>query len=222
MVRAARLDGRRFAPGERFHFDLMVFEMRSPALAYFAFSFSQLMREGPGPGRPGAELEAIHSLLPSGEAGERVFDGHTLLSPAPLALPLEASGEPVSRVIVRFVTPTELKGAGQVLREPQFGVLLCHCRFPRASVTARARSPRELKSSGSGPWRRVWMRSLTRANTERRSGKTGQRHTLSVFVGEAEYHGALAEFIPYLKVASWTGVGRQTTWGKGHIEVAVE
>ena len=56
VVRATHLDGRRFLPQQHFSFDLMVFEMDDPALAYFAFSFSQLLRQGLGPGRPGAEL----------------------------------------------------------------------------------------------------------------------------------------------------------------------
>jgi hypothetical protein len=54
----------------------------------------------------------------------------------------------------------------------------------------------------------------------RRSSRTGQVHPIGGFVGEAEYEGELGEFVPYLKVAKWTGVGRQTVWGKG--EIAVE
>jgi hypothetical protein len=38
-------------------------------------------------------------------------------------------------------------------------------------------------------------------------------------VGEAEYQGELGEFVPYLKLGKWVGVGRQTVWGKGEIEV---
>ena len=51
--------------------------------------------------------------------------------------------------------------------------------------------------------------------TSRRSGRTGQIHSLGGFVGEAEYEGDLTEFVPYLRAAQWTGVGRQTAWGKG-------
>ena len=69
--------------------------------------------------------------------------------------------------------------------------------------------------------RRTWKHSELRwKNWERRSGKTGQTHPLGGFVGLAEYQGDLAEFLPYLRAGSWTGVGRQTTWGKGHIELA--
>ena len=46
-------------------------------------------------------------------------------------------------------------------------------------------------------------------------------HSIGGFVGEAEYEGDLAEFVPYLRVAKWTGVGRQTVWGKGEVEVRI-
>jgi len=38
-------------------------------------------------------------------------------------------------------------------------------------------------------------------------------------VGIAEYEGDLAEFLPYLEAARWTGVGRQSVWGKGEISL---
>jgi CRISPR/Cas system endoribonuclease Cas6 (RAMP superfamily) len=55
----------------------------------------------------------------------------------------------------------------------------------------------------------------------RRSSRTGQSHPLGGFLGEAEYAGDLAEFLPYLIAAKWIGVGRQTVWGKGEIETRV-
>jgi CRISPR/Cas system endoribonuclease Cas6 (RAMP superfamily) len=54
---------------------------------------------------------------------------------------------------------------------------------------------------------------------ERKSGRTGQVHSLGGFTGEAEYEGALAEFVPWLRAARWVGVGRQTVWGKGEMRV---
>ena len=60
---------------------------------------------------------------------------------------------------------------------------------------------------------------LTRVSLERRSSRTGQTHPLGGFTGEAEYEGDLGEFIPYLLAGVWTGVGRQTVWGKGELEV---
>ncbi|MGH9647245.1 MAG: CRISPR system precrRNA processing endoribonuclease RAMP protein Cas6, partial [Bryobacteraceae bacterium] len=58
---------------------------------------------------------------------------------------------------------------------------------------------------------------IQHVDTSRRSSSTGQVHSLGGFVGEAEYQGDLTEFVPYLRAAQWTGVGRQTAWGKGEL-----
>jgi CRISPR/Cas system endoribonuclease Cas6 (RAMP superfamily) len=62
---------------------------------------------------------------------------------------------------------------------------------------------------------------IQRVKTERRSSRTGQVHPLGGFTGEAEYKGALAEFLPYLRAGKWAGVGRHTVWGQGELDVAV-
>lgn len=222
VVRAAHLDGCSVRPNEQFYFDFMIFEIHDPALAYFAFSFSQLMGEGLGPGRPGAELVAIHSVKSSGETGEQVFDGQTLLDPEPLKMSLEA-GERVSRVVVRFLTPTELKGNGQVVGEPWFGVLFARVRDRIHTLRQLyGEGPLPLDFGGMGERARL-IRLISHKvqweSRERRSGKSGQKHSLGGFVGEAEYKGDLYEFLPYLKVATWTGVGKHTAWGNGQIEI---
>ena len=60
---------------------------------------------------------------------------------------------------------------------------------------------------------------LTWEKVERKSGRTGQIHPLGGFLGDADYEGDLAEFLPWLRVAQWVGVGRQTVWGKGDVRV---
>jgi hypothetical protein len=134
-----------------------------------------------------------------------------------LCLPLCAPSRPIERLRVRFVTPTELKGT----ERPEFGVLM-------ARIRDRVSALRELY--GAGPLaidfksfgERAGCVSMTRCElepvaAERISRGTGQRHSLGGFTGLAEYEGDLAEFLPYLEIARWTGVGRQTVWGKGEI-----
>jgi hypothetical protein len=227
VIRATHLDDRRFRPQETFHFDFFVFELRDPALAYFAFSFSQLLREGLGPGRAATELIAIHELDEARQERAQIFDGHTLLEQRPIMLSLNAAAEaqPVQRIEVRFLTPTELKGAGHILREPDFGVLFARIRDRIHTLRQiYGRGPLPLDFSAMGE--RARLIKLVRNNIrwesgERRSGKTGQTHPLAGFIGSAEYEGDLAEFLPYIQAGSWTGVGRQTTWGKGHIDVTI-
>jgi hypothetical protein len=134
-----------------------------------------------------------------------------------LCLPLYAPDQTIRRLRVRFLTPTELKGA----ERPEFGVLM-------ARIRDRVSTLRELY--GKGPLAidfKAFGERAGRVSTtccelapvaaERISRGTGQRHSLGGFTGFAEYEGDLVEFLPYLEIARWTGVGRQTVWGKGEI-----
>jgi hypothetical protein len=62
---------------------------------------------------------------------------------------------------------------------------------------------------------------LEHVERTRLSSRTGQTHGLGGFTGHAIYSGNLSEFWPWLDAAQWTGVGRQTVWGKGQIKIWV-
>lgn len=226
VFRAMHLDGKTFAPGERFHFDLNLFDTKSPAIAYLVLTFAQLARDGLGPGRRKVELTTVARRNERGEPAGLVYEGGCIQAQDPvpaLALDLSPTGEQVSRLRVKFLTPTELKGGQQIARRPEFGILA-------ARIRDRVSTLRELY--GGGPLalnfrefgERASLVKMTRCvihavDIRRRSSRTGQVHPIGGFVGEAEYEGDLGEFMPYLRVAEWTGVGRQTVWGKGVIAV---
>ncbi len=211
VFRATHLDGRTIQAGETFHFDLNLFDIRNDAVSYLSLAFAQLAREGLGPGRSRVELIGVSQSSGNGDP-----------SMAPLELDLAPSIEPITRVRVRFLTPTELKSGQQLAARPEFSVLA-------ARIRDRISTLRELY--GEGPLaidfrafgERAALVRMTRCEVQqreidRRSSRTGQVHPIGGFVGEAEYEGDLAEFAPYLHAARWTGVGRQTVWGKGELE----
>jgi hypothetical protein len=218
VFRATHLDGHTIELGQTFHFDLNLFDVKPDAVAYLTLAFTQLARGGLGPGRSRVELTGVSQLDQNGDAVETAFPKVS----APLELDL-ASSEPISRLRVRFLTPTELKSGQQLATRPEFGILA-------ARVRDRISTLRELY--GEGPLNidfrafgeraalvRMTRCELRQVDVLRRSSRTGQVHAIGGFVGEAEYEGDLAEFVPYLRAARWTGVGRQTVWGKGEIEV---
>jgi hypothetical protein len=134
-----------------------------------------------------------------------------------LCLPLCGTDRQIDRLRVRFLTPTELKGA----ERPEFGVLLARIR-DRVSALRELYGEGPLAIDFKGLGERASLVSMVRCElarvaVERVSRGTGQRHSLGGFTGFAEYEGELAEFAPYLEIARWTGVGRQTVWGKGEI-----
>jgi hypothetical protein len=227
VFRASHLDGRRVELGESFHFDLHVFETKDPALAYFALTFAQLAREGLGPGRGRAELGSVTQLDETRYAAAELFDGSAFrlkTAPEPLRLSLDAGPEAIHRIQVSFVTPTELKSGAQLADRPDFGVLFARIRDRVSTLRALyGGGPLEVDFRGLGERaNHVQMPrcELRHVDMERRSSKSGQVHPLGGFVGKVEYEGELGEFLPWLRVAEWVGVGRQTIWGKGEILLA--
>ncbi len=225
VFRATHLDGQTFAPGQTFHFDLNLFDTdSSPAIAYLTLTFAQLAHDGLGRGRSKVELTTVTRLNEQGTPAATVYENgfvnrHDELPP--LELDLSPLPQPVSHIKVNFLTPTELKSDQQTAARPGFAILASRIRD-------RISTLRELY--GQGPltinFREFGERAaLVRMNgcdikhveVQRRSTRTGQTHSIGGFVGEAEYEGDLAEFLPYLRAAQWTGVGRQTVWGKGQI-----
>lgn len=206
VFRAAHLDGKRIAPGERFHFEVNLFTRDPWPVKYFEATFAKLASEGLGPGRGRAWLEGLdHSVLEMS-----------------LSLPAVA----VDRLTIQFVTPTELKAAEGWLVEPSFEVLMARLRDRISNLGAQyGDGPLETDfREFAGRARRVAMVEcdLQQVDAERTSGRTGQTHPLSGFTGRATYSGDLTEFLPYLQIGQYTGVGRQTVWGKGELRVVRE
>ncbi len=133
-----------------------------------------------------------------------------------LRLPL--TPRPAERIRVRFVSPTELKNADQ----PEFGPLFARIRDRIGTLRALyGAGPLDIDFKAIGE--RANIIRMTRCDLQHLDEERvshAKRHPLGGFVGVAEYEGDLAEFIPYLEIAAYTGVGRQTVWGKG--EIAVE
>jgi CRISPR-associated endoribonuclease Cas6 len=208
VLRASHLDGRTIEPGAKFSFEVHLFD---PSLGQvFETVFQELAREGVGKGRGRAELIS----------GEKE---HIEL-PASLQIP-----ENVTHIAVRFVTPTELKGRRGLVDRPEFPELFSRLR-DRVSALNTLYGVEKFETNFCRHFRELGERAalirMTDCNVERvtlvrRSTRTGQKHPLGGFTGEARYEGELTEFLPYLQAGEWTGVGRQTTWGKGTIEVSV-
>jgi len=226
VFRATHLDGRTLKPGEAFSFDLNLFDMASPAIAYLVLAFSQLAHEGLGPRRGRAKLTEVWLLDGERKPVTRIYDGESFLlqgDAPPMELSLEPSQEEVKRVRVRFLTPTELKSGQELAKRPDFGVLAARIRDRLSTLRALYDSgPLEIDFRAFGE-RAAQVKmtgcNIRRIDVERKSSRTGQVHPIGGFVGEVDYEGELSEFMPYLRAAKWTGVGRQTVWGKGEIEV---
>lgn len=214
VFRAAHLDGCYIPPGADFHFDLHLFQVNDPPIEFFARAFAQLAHEGLGPSRGEAALTSIEHLDAAGSISAQR---------SPTAIDLTPSSEPIHRMRVRFVTPTELKAQQQLALRPDFPTLFSRIR-DRLSTLSDLYGPGPLPIDFKAIGEAAALVSLTHCDlqhvrTTRRSSRTGQVHSIGGFIGEAEYTGELTAFAPYLKAAAFAGVGRHTTWGNGEIAV---
>ncbi len=204
VFRARHLDGRRYEPGEEFHFGVNLFTMRPEAFGWLRAAFAHLGESGLGRGRGRATL-----LEPA--------------PPAPCVMSLQPGDEPISGLTVEFLTPTELKAGGRLAAQPDFGVLFRRVR-DRVSALRMLYGAGDISADFAAMGRRADAVAMTHCGVvpveaARRSTRTGQTHSLGGFTGMAAYAGHLGEFAPWLRVAEHTGVGRQTVWGKGELRV---
>jgi len=216
ILRADALDGRTVPQGGQFWFDVHIFDPRPAVLTYFHEAFAQFGGQGIGPGHGRVALQQTQQVDLNDHAGP-------IRDAAPLAIDLAAIEDPVERVEVRFLSPTELKSGGTVAPLPEFAILFARLRDRLSTLRALYGSgPLEIDFRGLGERAanvRMSRCEVQWENIERKSGRTGQVHPLGGFTGSVEYQGELAEFLPWLRAARWVGVGRQTVWGKGDVRV---
>ena len=190
VPRVRHLEGRMFQPGQEYEIGLNLFEMRDPPIEVIGQAFRTAVM---------AECLGIEGR-------------------EPLRVSLGPSVDEVRRVRVRFLTPTALKPADS----PVFGVLFARIRDRVSTLRALyGDGPLEIDFRGMGELAnaiRMTRCEIEKVEFDRVSRNTGQRHPIGGFIGDAEYEGDLAEFIPYLEAARYTGVGRQTVWGNGEID----
>jgi hypothetical protein len=228
VFRPQPLGGPLLAPGEQFWVDFHLFDLREPWIETCVRSLHLLARDGLGAQRGGVSLSGVDLLNVDGDASRRIFDGESFQIEGPLApvlLELNPAPAPATRIGVRFLSPTELKGGGAVWDAPVFSVLFARIRDRISTLRALyGAGPLRVDFKGLGE-RAARVRTVSsdvrRVHTFRRSSRTGQTHPLGGFTGAIEYEGDLGEFVALLRAARWTGVGRQTVWGKGAIEVSV-
>jgi hypothetical protein len=226
VLRAGSLNNAIFQPGDSFCFDLHLFVLGRHSLAAFMSAFREFADVGLGRSRGRAELKAIDRLAHDRTIAQGVWENGEWRAPddAPITIDLDREAA-AQRVRIEFLTPTELKHGGGLIDEPSFPALFARVR-DRVCALSRFYNGYNLDVpladlSEASTHVRMVEASTAHNKAERRSSRTGQRHPLGGFTGTAMYEGELGCFLPWLEAAYWTGVGRQTVWGKGAIHTSV-
>src|SRR5205809_1907391 len=213
----------RYAPGDAFTFELLLFGRAVQYLAYFVVAFRELAERGFGVGRGRCRLHSIAAQQDS-ETWTLVYtDSDQCVRPAAVSYTannlMSAEKSPVREVVIDFLTPTELKHDGQQVRIPEFHHLLKRLRdrinaigcfyndvtldIDFAEVGRRAECVQRIDAE------------ITWLDRDRFSTRTHQRHSIGGFVGRARFAGELSEFMPFLRVGEGTHVGQHAVWGNG-------
>lgn len=205
LFRASHLDGQTIDKHDDFHFDVHVFGDPADADAITA-TLDSLFQSGAGVGRGQARLTAIADQT-------QMLDLY--------------AAEPAASARVHLLTPTELKHEGRPWTKADFPVLIRRVRdrvWTLLSLYAAGcpatEADKALFNELAGQVRLTGSH-LELRSTARLSSRSGQTHSLSGIVGHADYAGPLDAFIPYLRAAYYTGVGRHTVWGNGCLNTEI-
>ena len=219
-----------YRAGDLLPFGLVLVGQGIPYLPYFIAVFQALGEAGLGKERGRFQLqqvEAVHPLTGDAITVYRAADGFARdcdLSVGYAALETAAGMLPQDRLNLRFLTPVRVKYDGDYVAEPPFHVLFrnvvrrvswlsyFHCGerweadFPALIAAAERVETVRLETTWVD-----WGRTSTRQR---------QDMNLGGFVGEAEYEGDLAPFLPLMLLGSLVHVGKACTFGHGWYEVA--
>jgi hypothetical protein len=206
VFRCRHLDGQSFNVEEVFAIRLNVFLRDGSVFAALEKAFRAM-------GATGFGLERSRAMvLPEPELKR-------------LCCSLDPGRETVRRIRVRFESPTELKVNDTATDQLKFGDLFGRMR-DRLRLLSSLYGPGPLavdfrRLNESAARIETAQCQLEHVTAERHSSRTDQTHPLGGFIGWTDYEGDLGAFVPYLRIAEWTGVGRQTVWGKGELHVEV-
>ena len=221
VLRSREWRERTVAPGEHLITGLNLFDRRPEIVDTLLRAYTRLGDAGLGPGRPPLRLHEIRQ--PGGRTLWNAEEGGTISGPAVLTLKLTPVEAAPSRIRARFLTPTEIKVRGEIARDAAFEPLFArlHERLRFLIKHYAGVEPEVDGTLDAAKGIRTVRQDLREVGATRYSTRTGQTHPLAGFVGEAVYEGDFTLLWAWLKASEWTGVGRQTVWGKGVVEWSV-
>lgn len=195
VLRAKHLDGLAFKPGETFYLNVHLF-------AEFGAHITEAFNDA----------QPFHGAV-------RLRDSEPETE---IVLPLFPTGPEIDQARVDFLTPTELKHNDTLATIPYFSILFARAATRLRSLAGFYGQPIDFdfeSLAARSEQVELISHSLTYEWAKRFSTRTGQTHPLGGFAGKTSYQGQLRDFLPILHAAQYTGVGRQTVWGKGEIQV---
>ncbi len=217
-----------YLPGERLSFDVVLVGKIKEYLPYFIVTFKELSQGGLGRHRSPVELCAVGHVGSDGIEVPVYTRENNLVQPPTNAISwadlyaahsANNGASNVTRITLRFLTPTMLKADGLQARRPAFGPIAKRLR-DRINALSYFYCGNGLdidfKAFGEQAEKIKTVADSTRwVESSRYSRRREVTHDLSGFVGEVSFEGDLAPFIPYLKLGKYVHVGKNAVFGNG-------
>jgi CRISPR-associated endoribonuclease Cas6 len=235
-----------YLPGERLSFDLVLVGKIKDYLPYFIVTFKELSQAGLGRNRSPVELVGVDHVSYDGVPVPVYTMEDNLVRPpvnviswADLCASQNGSSNradtqvgpyssnngagKVTRIALRFLTPTLLRADGVLSRRPLFGPLAKRLR-DRINALSYFYCGKGLdidfKDFGDQAEKiKTVSDSTCWVESSRYSRRREVTHDLSGFVGEVTFEGDLEMFLPYLKLGEYLHVGKNAVFGNGWYEI---
>jgi hypothetical protein len=177
-----------------------------------------------------AALEGVSAFELGQDNGGVAFDGATILGRREMPIAMDGDSRGAERVEIVFETPTWLEHDGKLMKTLVFQsffravyrrlTVLCalygtlderdDVDFARLDEVAKRIELAEQNIKVLEPW-------------QRRSVARGREHSMQGVLGSVIFVGnELAEFMPTLRLAAKTHIGKSTSFGQGRIRIAVK
>lgn len=216
-----------FGPADTLTFGLTVAGRANAHLSYFVMAFRNLADAGLGPRRAPFELEAVDACAADGRTPVYLATRTALRADAPRlrAADLLRPGDLArTSLVLRLLTPLELKDDARRVERAHFGPLVRRLRDRAAALAAFfGDAPLELDFRGLAEQAdsvRLVADRTRRVEVRRTSTRTGARHDVGGLLGEARYEGAaIGALMPLVRLGELIHVGRHAAFGNGRIEV---
>lgn len=208
-----------YEPGDELRVGLVLVGRALDYLPYFIYAFEEMGRRGMGVGRGKAALQRVMA------GGRCIYQTDTgQLEPDYPVCAGPPDGEAVgTRLRLRLHTPIRLKAAGRYTSRLDFA-LLVRALLRRISDLARFHCGAEVDLDYR-PWIERAAEVSAVATTlrwhdwERYSQRQERRMKLGGLVGEVEFAGEWAPFLPLLRLGADLHVGKGTSFGLGRYEI---
>jgi hypothetical protein len=229
-----------YLPGERLSFDVVLVGKIKDYLPYFIVTFKELSQAGLGWHRSPVELCAVGHVGSDGIETPVYTKETNLVRPPANAISWVdlcaahgsnngSTGSPqdgasnITRITLRFLTPTMLKADGVQARRATFGPIAKRLRDRINALSyfyCGAGLEIDFKAFGEHAEKIKTVADSTRwVESARYSRRREVTHDLSGFVGEVSFEGDLAPFISYLKLGEYVHVGKNAVFGNGWYEI---